>query len=239
MTVNIFNVRNKLIKYLTIGSPIIAIGLVYFFGISPLDYLKDVFNEKFFNTIKKDATVFMINQAIIVFIINLFLESYRHFGKFTISIQNKDRQSTTYLPLSNHSQKSRLIDFDIKLDYRMLWAKKFLNSIGGIKLFIYVPHWLSLEIRNKDNFKPDTFDEAKIDYIAVDLNKTIQNKKTSGKIYIEAQLLSGATSFVEDDVICEIKPASENKFFKVIAYILIFMLFDIEEKKHNVVSTRI
>lgn len=236
---SIFNIRNKLIKYLTIGSPIIAIGLVYLFDISPLDSMKNIFNEKFFNSIKKDATVFMINQAIIVFIINFILESYRHFGKFTISIQNKDRQPTTYLPLGYNTQKSRLIDLDLKLDFRMLWVKKLFNSIGGLNLFIHIPHWLTLEVRNKDNFKPDTFDESNIEYISVDLNKTIQSKKTSGKIYIEAQLLSGATSLVEDEIICEIKPASNKKWHKFIAFIFIFLLFDIEEKKHTVVSGRL
>lgn len=236
---NIYKIRNKLIKYLTIGSPIIAIGLVYFFDIKPLSWLKNIFNENFFDSINRDATALMINQAIIVFIINFILESYRHFGKFTIGIQNKDRQDTTYLPLSGQIQKSRTLDMDIKLDYRTLWVKEFFNLIGGLKLYIHTPIWLTLEIRNKDNFNQGIFEESNIEYISVDLNKTLQKKKSYGKIYIESEILSGATSFVEDEIICEIKPASKNVFYKAIAYILIFLLFDIEEKNHKIITNKI
>lgn len=223
---------------MTISSPIIAIIFVYFFNIKPLKWFSSIFNDEFFSAINKDATAFMINQAIIVFIINLILETYRHFGKFSINIQNKDRQNTTYLPLSGQSQKSRVIDIDVKLNYRMLLIKKLFNLIGGLKLYIHIPHWLTLTIRNKDNFKLGTFDDSKLEYIAVDLNNTIQMKKESGKIYIETEILSGATAFVEDEIICEIKPSSNYKLCRGLGYILIFLLFEIEEKHHSIVSTR-
>lgn len=235
--INIFNLRKKLIKFLTIGSPIIAIGLVYFLKVEPLNLLKSILNDDFFESITKDSTVFMINQAILVFIINFIIEGYRHFGVFSISVQNNDRKKTTYLALGQH-QHPKKIDIDVKVDYRNLMIKRLFKLLGGINLYIHVPYWVSFEIRNRDNFKQGTFDESNIDFILFSLDKGTQARTSSSSIYISAEMLSNATSFVEEDLITEIKPASNKWFFILTAYILIFLLFEIEENHHNIISTR-
>ncbi|WP_303969744.1 hypothetical protein [Sporosarcina ureae] len=235
--ISIFKLRKRLIKSLTIGSPIIAIGLVYFFGFEPLNLFKDLFNEKFFNSISKDATAFIINQAIIIFIINLAIELYRHFGNFAISVKNKDRKDTTYLALGQLQQRKK-VDIDVKMDYRNLLIKRIFNSLGGLNLYIHIPHWVTFEIRNKSNFHEDTFDLTNIDFISISLDKGTQARSTSSCLYISAEMWSNATSFVEGDLISEIKPASTRWYCRLAAYILIFLLFEIEESHHNIISTR-
>ena len=235
--INIFNLRKKLIKFLTIGSPIIAIGLVYFFQVEPLKLLKSLLNEKFFDAITKDLTAFIINQAIIVFLINLILEIYRHFGIFSISVKNKDRKDTTYLPLGQ-DQRRKKIDIDLKVDFRSLLIKNIFRALGGLKLYINIPHWVSLEIRNKDNFPQDSFDSSNFEFISFSLDKGTHTRSTSSNIYISAEMLSNATSFEEGDLISEIKPASDKWYWRLIAYILIFLLFEIGESRHNIISTR-
>ncbi|WP_366162140.1 hypothetical protein ABXS71_02420 [Bacillus infantis] len=235
--INIFNLRKKLIKFLTIGSPIIAIGLVYFFQVEPVNLLKSLLNDKFFDAITKDSTAFIINQAIIVFVINLILEMYRHFGVFSINVKNKDRKDTTYLPLGQE-QRRKKIDIDVKVNFRSLIIKYIFRSLGGLKLFIYIPHWVSLEVRNKENFPKDSFDFSNYEFISFSLDKGTQTRSTSSNIYISAEMLSNATSFVEGDLISEIKPASNKWYWRLIAYILIFLLFEIGENRHNIISTR-
>lgn len=235
--INIFKLRKKLIKFFTIGSPVIAIGLVYFFGIEPLNLLKAILNEDFFESISKASTAFIINQAIIVFIINFIIECYRHFGIFTISVQNKDRKKTTYLALGQHQHRKKL-DIDVTVDYRNLIIKRLFKLLGGVNLFIHVPYWVTFEVRNKDNFKQDSFDETNIEFISFSLNKGIQARSSSARIYISAEMLSNATSFIEEDLITEIKPASNKWYCRFIAYILILLLFEIEENRHNIISAR-
>lgn len=235
--INIINLRKRLIKFLTIGSPIIAIGLVYFFQVEPLKLLKSLLNDNFFDAITKDSTAFIINQAIIVFLINLLLEQYRHFGIFSINVKNKDRKDTTYLPLGQ-DQRRKKIDIDLKVDFRSLFIRGVFRSLGGLKLFIYIPHWVSLEIRNKENFPHGSFDFSNFEFISFSLDKGTQTRSTNSNIYLSADMLSNATSFVEGDLILEIKPASDKWYFRLIAYILIFLLFEIGESRHNIISTR-
>lgn len=235
--ISIFNFRKKMIKFLTIGSPIIAIGLVYFFQVEPLKLMKSLLNEKFFDAITTDSTAFIINQAIIVFLINLFLEIYRHFGVFSISVKNKDRKDTTYLPLGQNQLRKK-IDIDLNLDFRSVLIKNIFSALGGLNLYIYTPYWVSIEIRNKGNFQKDTFDFSNFEFISFSLDKGTQFKSTKSNIYISAEMLSNATSFVEGDLISEIKPASKKWYWRFIASLLIFLLFEIDESRHNIISTR-
>jgi hypothetical protein len=234
--VSIFQFRKKLIRYLNICSPVIAIILIYSFEVHPVEWLKSFFNPKFFENIKKSSTNLVVNQAIIILIFNIILEIFRYYGEFTINVQNKDRRKTTYLPLGQ-KQISKKIDIEVKVNYRNQLFKSIFNLLGGLNLYIHIPRWLSLEINNIDNFPPSAIDDSNIDYIVCDINNLIQKRAVKSNIYLSVSLISNATEFAEDQLISEIKPATKNRLKKILCYLIIIFFFDMEENYHDIISS--
>ncbi|GGA69502.1 hypothetical protein [Ornithinibacillus halotolerans] len=234
---SVLAIRKKLIQTIIILSPIIAIGLVYFFNVEPLNLLKGILKEEVFESITSSTTSYLINQAIITVIINLIIEVYRHFGEFYISVQNKDRRQTTFLPLGQE-QRGKKLDIDVKIDYRNHFIKWLFNILGGLKLYIYIPHWLTIEIRNKANFREEALDVSNFEYISFNLDRGLQRRAKTANIYLSSELYSNATSFVEDKIMLEIKPSSKRWYFRWCSYILIFLFFDLNESYHDVISSR-
>lgn len=233
----LLEIRRKLIKILTLGSPIIAIVLVYFFDVQPLNLLKDILNERFFQSIDKSTTILLVNQAIITFVISLCTELYKHFGVFSINVQNKDRKNTTYLPLGQDA-KSKKLDIDLVVDYRNVFIKWLIEKNGGLGLVVNIPYWLSLEVRNKGNFKPGSVDDSNYEFTTFSLSKIIQEKSIKSNVYISVELLSSATTFAEGQIILEIRPNSNKRLCRFACYIFIFLFFDIKESNHEIISTR-
>ncbi|WP_318506515.1 hypothetical protein [Bacillus sp. T3] len=233
----LFKFRKRIVKWVTISSPLLALFAIYFLNFHPLNYFKDILNPKFFENITTEKTEVIINQAIITLLINVLMELFRYFGTFSIKALNNDRRNTTYLPIGT-TQKLKKVFFEVKFDYRNRLFKYIFTKLGGLNLFIWIPHWITIKLENEGNFPDSTIDKSNIKFISVSLEKAIGDKEVEGNIYINAVVLSGAVSLIEGNIITEIRPATTNAFFKALCFLLIFLCFELEDNKHKVISSR-
>ncbi|HDR4582819.1 hypothetical protein [Bacillus paranthracis] len=234
----VFKIRKAFVKWVTLGSPLLAIAIIYFFDFRPLNFFRYILNPDFFKTIKQSNTELVINQVFVTFLINLFLELFRNLGDFSLKVINNDRKSTTYIPLGM-TQRPKKIFIELKVNYRNELLKYCFKKLGGLNLYIWIPHWVSMTIANEDNFEKGTIDNTtSIKYISVSLEKAIGYKEVEGDIYLNATILSGATSFIEGNINSQIRPATKNPFQKALCYFLIFWCFELENNKHKLISSR-
>ncbi|MGH0667182.1 hypothetical protein [Bacillus paranthracis] len=233
----IFKIRKGFVKWVTLGSPLLAIVMIYIFGFQPLNYFKGVLNPEFFDNIKQSKTEFVVNQAFITFLINAFMEFFRHLGNFGVKIVNNDRKDTTYLPLGT-AQKQKKLFMEVKVNYRNEVFKFFFEKLGGLNLYIWIPHWVSMTISNQENFEKETIDTTNIKYISVSLEKAIGHKEIEGDIHLNALILSNATSLIEGNITSQIRPATTKLIPKVCCYFLILFFFELGSNKHKLISSR-
>ncbi|USK74792.1 hypothetical protein [Peribacillus frigoritolerans] len=216
-------------------SPILAILIMYILKWD-ISLLISKFIPSLEQAIKtKPGLSFTINTSLIALFLNLFIKIFKNPGKLEIEIKSaRTRKDNSILDIKHPNRKIAL-GLDCNMNFRYIWLRDCIMSLGNIRLTVHIPHWVDYVVDNQQDFKQGVITSKRDeDKLEISLGHAIRKQCKDGKFYVLLKLGPNVKEQKEDYIVSEFTVESNGFFKKIISQILIFLFLDFKASKHLV-----
>lgn len=231
----LIKLRNILVEWIILLSPVIAIFIMYILKFDVATYISNFIPALKEAINAKPGVGFTITTSIIALAVNLFIKIFKHPGKLEIEMKSlKTRKDNSVLEVANpHKRVS--IDLACETNFKFMWLKKVIQALGETKLILHFPHWVDYNIENESDFKSNTIEQKRNeDKLEVNLGQALQKHMKKGKFSLILKIGPNVVDKKEDYIVSKFVVESDGVINKFLIYLLIILFLDFKESQHLV-----